>query len=120
MLKTYTCIMCPRGCEITGNTTEDNVLLIQGNACPKGDEYVRQEFVNPMRTISTSIKIVDGEEELVSVRLNHPIPKKKIFDVMSVIRNTKALAPVQRGEVLISNVLGLCSDVIATKDVAKK
>lgn len=119
MLREFTCIMCPRGCEITGEAEEGKELVVTGNACPKGRDYVRQELVNPMRNIASSIKVMGGEEELVSVRLNRPIPKERIFDVMHEIRKVAVNAPVEAGAVVIEDVLGLGSDVIVTKKAVK-
>lgn len=119
MLRTFTCIMCPRGCEIEAEFTEGRVLSAKGNACPKGLDYVTQELTNPMRNIATSVLVEGGELELASVRLTGPIPKARIFDVMEQIRKVKVQAPVKTGQVLIPDVLGLGSDVIITKNVNK-
>lgn len=115
MLRTFTCIMCPQGCEITAKTAEQ--ITVSGNKCPKGEAYVRQELTNPMRNIATSILVEGGELPLASVRLTSPIPKARIFDVMAEIRKVTRRAPVYEGEVVITNVLGLGSDVIVTKTV---
>ena len=116
MLRTFTCIMCPQGCEITAEGS-DAPKSITGNKCRRGHEYVEQELVNPMRNIATSILVEGGEMPLASVRLSAPIPKAKIFDVMNEIRKVKRTAPVHEGEVVIENVLGLGSNVIVTRTV---
>ena len=114
MLRTFTCIMCPQGYEITAEGSEAP-YSVTGNKCKRGHEYVEQELVNPMRNIATSILVEGGEMPLASVRLSAPIPKAKIFDVMNEIRKVKRTAPVHEGEVVIENVLGLGSNVIVTK-----
>ena len=116
MLRTFTCIMCPQGCEITAEGSEAP-YSITGNKCKRGHEYVEQELVNPMRNIATSILVEGGEMPLASVRLSAPIPKAKIFDVMNEIRKVKRTAPIHEGEVVIENVLGLGSNVIVTRTV---
>lgn len=132
MLREFTCIMCPQGCEIrvdgelealeTIESLQEKEELvegysIEGNKCPKGAAYVKQELVNPMRNIATSILVEGGELPLASVRLNAPIPKAKIFTVMEEIKKIKRVAPVYEGEVIIKNVANLGSDVIVTKTV---
>lgn len=118
MLRTFTCIMCPQGCEI--NATGDAApYTVSGNKCPRGRAYVEQELVNPMRNIATSILVDGGELPLASVRLTAPIPKARIFDVMAEIRAVRRPAPVHEGDVVIENVLGLGSNVIVTKTVEK-
>lgn len=116
MLKTYTCIMCPRGCEITAEGTTPP-FSIHGNQCRRGEAYVEQELINPMRNIASSVVVEGGELPLASVRLSAPIPKARIFDVMDIIRTVRCTAPVYEGDVVVKNVLGLGSDVIATRTV---
>ena len=75
---------------------------------------------NPMRSIASSVLVEGGELPLASVRLTRPIPKEKIFAVMEEIKKVKLSAPVEEGTVVISNVLGLGSDVMVTKAVERQ
>ena len=118
MKRTFTCIVCPNGCEIDAEYDGTNVLSVTGNLCPKGKTYVTQELVDPRRTIASSVRVTGGELPLASVRLTQPIPKARIFDVMREIDKVTLSAPVAIGDVVIPDVLGLGSDVIVTKDVA--
>lgn len=117
MLREFTCIMCPQGCDITVELEDGSVAGVSGNRCPKGEAYVRQEIENPMRSIATSVLVDGGELPLASVRLSGVIPKGRIFDVMAEIRGVELAAPVHEGDVAIHDVLGLGVDVIVTKDV---
>lgn len=119
MLRTFTCIMCPQGCEITAEGANPPYSLT-GNKCKKGAAYVEQELTAPMRNIATSILVDGGELPLASVRLSAPIPKDRIFDVMAEIRRIRRTAPVHEGDVVIPDVLGLGSDVIVTKTVEQE
>ena len=116
MLKTYTCIICPNGCDLIA-TVEKGTILVSGNLCAKGEAYVRQELTEPKRTITSLILVEGGQLPLASVRLTTPIPKERIFDVMREIKKISVKAPVSIGDVIIRNVLGLGSDVVSTKDV---
>lgn len=120
MNRTLTCIICPNGCELEIAYEGDQILSVTGNKCPKGAEYAEQEIKNPMRTIASSVNLVGGSMPLVSVRVNGPIPKAKIMDVMEVIRKTTVTAPVKIGDVVIADVLGLGVDVVATRNVDAK
>ncbi len=124
MTRDFTCIVCPNGCDLTAEFEQDEkgvrVLSVSGNLCPNGDTYARQELTAPMRTVATSVLVEDGETPLVSVRLDNAIPKERIFDVIAEIRRARIKAPVVTGQVIIENVLGLQSNVIATKDIAAK
>jgi CxxC motif-containing protein len=117
MLKNYTCIICPNGCEIQVEVKNNEIISIKGALCPKGQEYVKQELTNPKRNIASSVLVENGELPLVSVRLDQAIPKNRIFDVMGEIKKIHVKAPVDAGQILIKNVLGLGSNVIATKNV---
>jgi CxxC motif-containing protein len=94
------------------------IVSLTGNLCPKGKDYAEQELRDPRRNIATSVLVLGGELPLVSVRLTLPIPKDRIFDVMEEIKALRLEAPVYGGQVMIQNVLGLGSDVIATRSVA--
>ena len=117
MKRTFTCIVCPNGCEIDTEYEGARVLSVSGNLCPKGKTYVTQELTDPRRTIASSIRILNGELPLASVRLTRAIPKDRIFDVMKASNGIELTAPVVIGQVVLQNVLGLDSDVIITKNV---
>ncbi|MCJ7713460.1 DUF1667 domain-containing protein [Candidatus Bathyarchaeota archaeon] len=120
MLKKYTCIICPNGCDITAEIEDGNIFSVEGASCKRGREYIKQELTSPHRNIASSILLEYGVLPLVSVRLSKPIPKEKIFDVMAIIKKTRLKAPVSAGQVAIENVLGLGCDVIVTKNVLAK
>ncbi|MCI8659888.1 MAG: DUF1667 domain-containing protein [Lachnospiraceae bacterium] len=118
MLKEFICILCPNGCTVQADIDEKNsIKSINGAGCQGGIAYVRQELTDPQRTISSSVLVKGGALPLASVRLSHPVPKNRIFDVMEQIKAVTLIAPVRTGDVILSNVLGLGSDVIVTKDV---
>ena len=119
MKRTFTCIVCPNGCEMEAEYEGINVLSVTGHLCPKGKSYVTQELIDPQRTIATSVCVEGGVLPLVSVRTASAIPKDRIFDVMAEINKQMLTAPVHIGDVVIENVLGLGSDVIVTKNIER-
>ena len=120
MLREFTCIICPNGCEITAGVEDNQIVSIEGALCPKGEAYVNQELTDPRRNIATSVLVKGGELPLASVRLTNPIPKARIFDAMAEIRGIAVEAPVEAGTVVIRGILGLESDVIVTKGVERR
>ncbi len=119
--KTFTCIVCPNGCEVTANLTPSGeITACTGQLCPRGAEYVRQELTDPRRNIATSVLVTGGDASITSVRLTDAIPKARIFEVITQINAQSVVAPANIGDVLIENVLGLGVDVIITKNVAIK
>jgi CxxC motif-containing protein len=119
MKKNFTCIICPNSCDIEVMFEGNTIGTVNGASCPKGIEYVKNEMIHPMRTITTSVFVQQGILPLVSVKLDTPIPKEKIFEVMKFIREIKVTAPVVSGQIIITNILGLKSNVVATKTVEK-
>ncbi len=119
MLREYTCIICPNGCDIQADVENGKILSITGNICPKGESYVEQELTDPRRNIATSILVKNGELPLASVRLTNPIPKGEIGKAMEEIRKISLEAPVKAGTIVISGILGYESDVIVTKTVER-
>ncbi len=117
MNRTFTCILCPNGCEIESEYSGREILSVRGYGCKKGKRYVEQELICPQRTIASLVRVRGGAQELVSVRLRGPVPRERISDVMAEIRKLTLDAPVRIGQVAIPDVLGLGSDVIVTKDV---
>ncbi len=120
MLREFTCIICPNGCEIEAELQDGKIISLNGNLCPKGEAYVQQELTDPQRNIATSVLVKGGELPLASVRLTKPIPKVQVFAAMAEIRKLSVDAPVQAGTVLIENILGYDSNVVVTKAVGVK
>lgn len=117
MTRTLICVLCPNSCEITAEADGGQLLRCAGNLCPKGEEYVRQELLAPMRNIATSVEVAGGDLPLCSVRLTAPIPKARIFDAVETIHRCHLTAPVRAGQVILPDLLGLGVDVIATRDI---
>ena len=61
-----------------------------------------------------------GELPLAIVRLTRPVHQKRRFDVIEEIEKVKVSAPIQKGTIVIPDVLGLESDVMVTKTVEKR
>lgn len=117
MHRTFTCTRCPKSCEIEIEAAGLQIISVKGHDCDKGEEYAEQEITNPQRLISSLVKIKGGKMPLASVRLDKPIPKQRIFDVMKEIRTISLDAPVYIGQIAIKNVLGLNSNLIVTCNV---
>lgn len=112
-MKELVCIVCPRGCRLS----VDENFNVTGNACNRGPKYAIDELTNPKRMLTSTVKVINGEINLVPVVTKNPIPKDKVFEVMNEINKIKIKAPVFVGDVIISNVLNLGVDIVATRDV---
>ena len=114
-MKEFICIVCPRGCHLK---VDDN-MNVTGNTCPRGKVYALNEITNPTRMITSTVAINSVELKRLPVMTSKPIPKGKIFDVMEEINKVRANAPVKINDVIIENVLGLDSNIIATRNILK-
>ena len=112
-MKEFTCIICPRGCRLS---VDDN-MNVTGNSCPRGKQYAISELTNPVRTITSSVRVNNREDLLVSVKTSGPIPKGRIFEVMEVINKLSVAAPTRIGDVVKANILGLGVDILITKNI---
>ena len=119
MKREITCIICPIGCRLVIVYSDDKIISIDGFQCKKGKGYGAEEFLNPVRTLTTTIRVKNGILPLVSVKTNKPIPKDRLLQAMDAIAGIELNAPVRIGDVLIEKVIGLDSDIIATKNVEK-
>ncbi len=112
-MKEFTCIICPRGCRLK----VDDDMNVTGNFCIRGKQYAISELTNPVRTITSSVRVNNREDLLVSVKTSGNIPKGKIFDVMEEINKLSVDAPTRIGDVVKSNILGLGVDILITKNI---
>jgi CxxC motif-containing protein len=111
-----TCVLCPIGCELEVRRSERG-LDVQGHQCEKGIGFATEEVLYPKRNLATSVPVLGSETRLVSVRLSDRVPREMIFPVLREIARLRPAAPVRRGQVLITDVLGTGVDVIATRTV---
>ena len=111
MKRELTCIICPVGCQLTAENI-DGTITVSGNTCTRGAEYAKNELINPVRSVTTTVRCSDGG--VVSVKTKHPISKDKMFDCMKIINSYTADLPIKTGDVIIKNVFG--TDIVATDE----
>ena len=115
MEKKITCIVCPVGCEITVTGDTGRVDKIEGAQCHRGEDYAQEEFIDPKRILTTTVKIKGYSLPVISVRSSKPVPKRLLFDCMKIIKEKEVQAPVTMGQVVIENILDTGVDIITTK-----
>ncbi len=120
MKKHFTCIMCPIGCEIDVEIENGEVVSIKGNKCIQGEKFVKQEIKSPMRVLTTTVRIENGEYAMLPVRTDRPIPKSLLFKAMEEISKIKVKAPVRIYQVIVKDILGTGANLVATRSMKKK
>ncbi len=116
--KNYICICCPLSCDLT-LTDENGVLSVSGNTCPRGSEYAKNEYKDPVRMITTTVKLTGADKTLLPVISDGMIPKKKMQECLQVLYGVTVTAPVKMGDVVCKNILDTGVDILAASTVQK-
>lgn len=115
-----TCIVCPRGCAITAEVEDGEVIDVYGNGCMKGMIYAQREAVNPVRTLTSTVAVINGVHPRVSVKTEREIPKDKMMECAQALKGVEVEAPVEIGDVILENVGGTRINIVATMHVDRK
>lgn len=120
MKQELVCFLCPNSCELTVEETEIG-LVVGGSHCPRGEVFAKQEFIDPQRILTSSVRIRGAELPLLSVCSDCPVKKRELVPLMEQLRGVECTAPVQSGDVILSNAGEIGVNIIATRTlVAKK
>ena len=109
------CITCPRGCRL--KVDEENGYAVTGNACPRGEVYGKNEVINPVRVVTSTVRTDSGEEPRCPVKTNGAIPKGKMFEAMNMLDSVVLKTPIKTGQVVIANLFNTGIDFVATKNI---
>ena len=112
------CINCPRGCNLNVENINGEIK-VTGNFCPRGEKYAINELTNPLRTLTTTVAIKSINYERLPVISSAPLPKDKVMDAVKALKNVEVKAPIKMGDVIVSNIIGLDVDIIASKSIEK-
>lgn len=117
MIKDLICISCPMGCHLKVDVENKTV---EGNACKRGEVYGINEITNPVRVITSTVKVINGELPVVPVKTKEPVPKDMNFKVMEVLKGVQVEAPIKVGDIIVKNILETGIDIVATRNIRKK
>ncbi len=112
MIRNLTCIICPLGCPLSVELEGEKVIDIHGYTCARGKEYGKRECTSPKRTVTSTVKCIDGS--MISVKTASPIPKEKMAQCMAIINEITLSKPVHIGDVIREDVFG--SNIVATQN----
>ena len=115
--KSLTCIVCPLGCSIEATIEDGDITGIEGFNCKRGYEYAVSEITNPVRVLTTTVKIKGADLPVIPVKSDRPLPRGMLFDCMKVINGVELKAPVDIGDVVVRNILDTDVDIVATRGV---
>ena len=115
MTKELICIVCPMGCHLEVDVEQN--YSVMGNQCKRGIGYAKKELTYPTRTITSTVKIVNGMYNRIPVKTDQEISKKLIFDVMHLLEDVSLTSPVKVGDIVLKNVLGTGVNIVTTRSM---
>jgi len=116
MKKEFICIVCPVSCSLTVEEA-DGLLTVKGNQCKRGRNFGENEFRNPQRMLTTTMKIAGGTVKRLPVISTDEVPKEKLFELVRELYGMTLQSPVKRGDVVVKNIGNTGVDIIATRTI---
>ena len=113
--KHFVCVVCPIGCEIDVVHNGGKVISMEGNECKKSEEFVNQELIEPMRILTTTIRIQGARWAVIPVRSDKAVPKRLFPQIMKQLRRIELQAPVNMLDVVVKDIVGTGANIIATR-----
>ncbi len=108
------CTVCPRGCRI-----EIKDGIFSGYSCERGLTYAKAELENPVRTLTSTVRILGAAYDRAPVKSARPLPRGKLLEAARMLGGVTLFAPVKEGETAVENILGLGVDVVVTRDMGR-
>jgi CxxC motif-containing protein len=102
MEKELICLSCPIGCHLTVREAAGE-LKIEGNRCPKGLDYAREEYYSPKRVVTATCATLSQRLHRVPVRSDAPVPVDQINGLLAEVYKLNLSPPLIAGATVISN-----------------
>lgn len=113
----FVCVICPIGCEIDVIHDGGKIISMEGNKCKKSEEFVRQELIEPMRVLTTTVRIQGARWPVIPVRTDKSVPKRLFPSIMRQLRRIELQAPVNMLDAVVKDIGGTGANIIATRTV---
>jgi len=118
--KHFVCVICPIGCEIDVIHDGSKIISMKGNKCDKSEKFVTQEMIEPMRILTTTVRIEGSRWPVIPVRTDKSVPKRLFPRIMRQLRRIRLQAPVDILDVVARDVLHTGADIIATRTMPRE
>lgn len=115
--KYFTCVTCPVGCEVDVEVRDSNIVSLKGNKCDKVKEFVQQELKEPMRVLTTTVRIKGAKWAMLPVRTDKPIPKRLFTQAIAELSGIDLQAPVYISDVIVKDIAGSGANIVATRSM---
>ncbi|NLT73501.1 MAG: DUF1667 domain-containing protein [Chloroflexi bacterium] len=113
----FICVTCPVGCSILAKVEGQELIEIRGQACQRGEAFVREELTAPRRMLTTTVRVRGGKLPLVPVRSSAPVPQGLLFALARALRQVELSAPVGDHQPVMLNALDTGIDIVTSRAV---
>lgn len=110
------CAVCPIGCNLK-IISDNNKYSVEGNRCNRGQDYGIKEISEPSRILTSRVLLKNGPMSRLPVKTTDIIPESLVDQCMEIIKTTEISAPVEKGHIIIKNILNTGVDVVAARKV---
>jgi len=76
---------------------------------------VLQELKEPMRVLTTIVRIKGAKYAMLPVRTDKPIPKRLFTQAIEELASIDLQTPVHMSDVIVKNVAGSGANIVATR-----
>ncbi len=113
------CIVCPEGCSLLVEYDKNTgrPIMIEGHKCKRGIKFAEDEIKNPLRTLTTTVRISSKKAARLAVRSSIPVGRDKMLQIIKHVRQIEIKAPVNMGDIIIHDVLGTGADIISCSSI---
>jgi CxxC motif-containing protein len=118
--KHFVCVVCPIGCEIDVVHDGSKIISMEGSKCEKSEEFVSQELIEPMRILTTTVRIQGARWPVIPVRTDKAVPKRLFPRIMNQLKRIKLQAPVNMLDVVMNDIARTGANVIATRTMPRE
>ena len=115
----FVCVVCPIGCEIDVIHEGSRIISMEGNKCEKSEEFVTQELIEPMRILTTTVRIQGARWPVIPVRTDRAVPKRLFPRIMRDLKRIELQAPVNMLDVVVGDILHTGADIVATRTMRR-
>lgn len=116
----YTCIVCPRSCKGELIVKDNNEFDTKGFVCKRGIEYAINEYTNPKRMLTTTVKIINGTFSNLPVVSSSEVNKDKLRECLNYLYSIQIEAPIREGDIIVSNILNTGVNILSARDMKIK
>lgn len=109
------CTVCPQGCRL--QVDEEKDYQVTGNRCIRGIAYGQSEARDPRRQLTSTVCMTQSRHRRCPVKSDRPLPKEDMMEAMALLDRVILQPPIRRGDLVLSNILGLGINIVASRDL---